>query len=110
MPTGCLAVYVTMPDKDSADVFCKALVRGRYASCANILGATSSVYWWDGDVQSEPECACILKTTEERFPAFLEKAMELHPYEVPCIVSWPLAGGNKAYFNWVRAETNSARR
>lgn len=105
MAENCLAAYVTMPDENSANAFCKTLVRGRYAACANILGRASSFYWWEGDVQSEPEYVCLFKTTEARFPAFLEKAKELHPYEVPCIVCWPLTDGNDAYFDWVRAET-----
>lgn len=105
MATDCLAVYVTMPDEDSARTFCETLVRGRYAACANILGGVSSVYWWEGAVQSERECACLFKTTEERFSAFLEKAKELHPYAVPCIVAWPLPRGNEDYCAWVREET-----
>lgn len=105
MATDCLAVYVTMPNKNSADAFCQTLVRERYAACANIMDNVSSVYWWDGAVQSEPECVCVFKTTNERFPSFLEKAKELHPYEVPCIVAWPLSEGNSAYFEWVREET-----
>lgn len=105
MATDCLAVYVTMPDKKNSDAFCRTLVRERYAACANIMDNVSSVYWWDGSVQTEAECICVFKTTAERFPAFLEKAKKLHPYEVPCIVSWPLTGGNEAYFDWVREET-----
>ena len=101
----CLLAYVTMPDRESAGTFCETLVRERLAACANIVDRVSSIYWWQGELENEEECACLFKTTRERFPAFKARAMETHPYDVPCIVAWPLAAGNDAFFNWIRSET-----
>lgn len=103
---GCLLVYVTMPDRESAETYCNAIVGERLAACANILGPVSSVYWWGGALESSEECACVFKTTRERFPAFYAKAEKEHPYETPCIVAWPLERGNPAFFDWIRAETD----
>ena len=102
---GCVTVYVTMPDRQSAEVFCKTLVTERLAACANILDAVASVYWWQGELETAMECACLFKTTAERFPAFLERAKEIHPYEVPCITAWPIIHGHAPYLDWIRAET-----
>ena len=106
--SGCLAAYVTMPDKDSALVYCETLVRERLAACVNIMDHASSVYWWQDAVQRAQECVCFFKTTDEQFPQFLARAKELHPYEVPCIVAWPLEAGNPDFFNWIKAETTRA--
>lgn len=105
MDTGCLLVYITMPDGDAARVFCKTLVRERLAACANILGGAESFYWWRGELETAAETVCLFKTTRERFPAFLEKAKALHPYDVPCIVAWPLEAGNGDFYDWIGAES-----
>jgi periplasmic divalent cation tolerance protein len=105
MDTGCLLVYVTMPDRDSARKFSDALVRGRFAACATMLDGAESVYWWRNALETATETVCLFKTTRGRFPAFLEKAKTLHPYEVPCIVAWPLAQGGKDFLDWIGAET-----
>lgn len=105
MRPDCLLVYITMPDETSARAYCEALVRGRFAACANILDGASSAYWWRGELETATETVCMLKTTRERFPAFMERAKELHPYDVPCIVAWPLEHGNPEFFDWIRTET-----
>ena len=105
MNAECLLVYVTMPDGDAAHAFCETLVRERFAACANILGGAESVYWWQGKLETAAETVCLLKTTRTRFPAFLEKAKALHPYDVPCIAAWPLEAGNSDFCDWIRAES-----
>ena len=107
MDTGCLLVYVTMPDAESARAFCESLVRERLAACANILDGARSVYWWRETLETATETICLFKTTRERFPAFQERAKAIHPYEVPCIVAWPLEEGNKDFFTWIGTETDS---
>lgn len=102
---GCLLVYITMPDKASAVPYCEALVQERLAACANILAGATSVYWWQGALEHGDECVCILKTTRDRYPAFFARAKETHPYEVPCIVAWPLEEGNSDFLNWIHNET-----
>lgn len=103
--TGCLLAYITMPDKDSAAAYCETLVRERLAACANILDGVASVYWWRDNLEKANECVCVLKTTRERYPAFFARAKEMHPYEVPCIVAWPLEQGNADFFRWIGTET-----
>ncbi len=102
-----LIVYVTMPDGASATTFSETLVRERLAACANILDNAKSVYWWRDVLETATETVCLFKTTRERFPAFLERAKKLHPYDVPCIVAWPVELGNKDFLEWIRAETAS---
>ena len=104
-PADCLLVYVTVPDMAVARAFSETLVRERLAACANILNGATSVYWWRDELETATEAVCLFKTTRERFPAFMERAKALHPYEVPCIAAWPLERGNAEFLGWIRAET-----
>ena len=106
MDTGCLLVYITMPDMAAAETFCTTLVHERLAACANILPGATSIYWWQEALETAQEVVCVFKTTREHFPAFEGRAKELHPYDVPCIVAWPLERGNKEFLDWIGAETS----
>ncbi|KAF0224678.1 MAG: hypothetical protein FD176_860 [Rhodospirillaceae bacterium] len=100
-------VYVTAPSHDVALALAEAVVGERLAACANILGAITSVYWWDGKLNRDGEVAMVLKTMATHIPALTERIRQLHPYECPCIVAIPIDGGNPDFITWIAAETGS---
>jgi periplasmic divalent cation tolerance protein len=55
-------VYVTTADQAEAERLGRAAVEARLAACANLLGPTTAVYWWEGKVESGTEAALVLKT------------------------------------------------
>jgi periplasmic divalent cation tolerance protein len=42
-------------------------------------------------------------------PEIVELADKEHPYEVPCVVAWPIINGNPAYLAWIIAETREPK-
>jgi periplasmic divalent cation tolerance protein len=38
----------------------------------------------------------------------IERVRHAHPYDVPCVLAFPVTGGNPAYLEWVLAETEPA--
>lgn len=97
--------YVTAPDMETARRIGRVVVERRLAACVNILPGMESVYWWDGAVQNEREVVLLAKTRSEVFEAFTECVVELHPYEIPCVVAVPLVGGHEPFLSWIRRET-----
>ena len=63
-----------------------------------------SIYRWKGEVQRDDEVLVILKTTRGLLPRVLERAADLHPYEVPELLAHEVADGAPAYLKWVREE------
>ncbi len=102
-----LLVYVTAPDAETAGRIARALVEERLAACANILNGMHSIYRWQGAVEEAHEVVCLFKTTGERRERLFERVRELHPYEVPCIVSLPLYAGSAPFLEWIAAETQA---
>lgn len=100
-----MMVYVTAPNRDEALKLAMLLVEERLAACANVLEGMTSVYWWQGKVQQEPEVSLILKTRVDLVEALKRRIGELHSYTVPCVVAWPIATGNETFLDWVRGET-----
>jgi periplasmic divalent cation tolerance protein len=105
MDTDTLFVYVTAKDEAEAMMIARTVVGERLAACANVLGSIDSVYWWQGRVCEENEVALILKTSEERKTELIQRIIELHSYECPCVVCLPIADGNRDFLNWITAET-----
>ncbi len=105
-----LFVYMTAPDRATARNLAETLVRERLAACANILDGMESWYWWQGEVQQATESVCILKTTAAGYAALEQRARELHPYEIPCIVALPVLRGHEPFLRWIAEETRPDRR
>lgn len=101
-----IVVYMTASSKEEAEAISKALVEARLVACANILSGHDSLYWWDGQVQSAQEVAVIFKTRGELFEKVEAKIKDLHSYDVPCIVSWPIERGHGPFLDWIKTETN----
>ncbi|HYI64005.1 MAG TPA: divalent-cation tolerance protein CutA [Allosphingosinicella sp.] len=103
--TGIASVYAIFADAGEAERIARILVEERLAACANILGPCHSIYRWQGKVEEAGEVAAIFKTREDAAPALLARIAELHSYDVPAAVVWPVAGALDAYRDWV--EENS---
>jgi periplasmic divalent cation tolerance protein len=99
-----ILVYMTAPDADTAHRIGRAIVERRLAACVNIIPGMQSLYWWDGKIQDEHEVVLLAKTTAMSFAALKECIVDLHPYEVPCIVSVALQNGHGPFLDWIRAQ------
>lgn len=100
-----LLVFSTLPDADAARRLAQLLVERRLAACVSILAPCSSVYRWQGKVETATEVPVMIKTTDRRYAELETAIRELHPYELPEIVAVPLRHGLPAYLDWVAAET-----
>jgi periplasmic divalent cation tolerance protein len=89
---------------EEAKRIARALVSERLAACANVILGVSSVYWWEGQVQEEQEAMLVIKTTAARVNALETRLVELHPYDVPELLSIPVTGGYPPYLAWVSSE------
>jgi periplasmic divalent cation tolerance protein len=94
-------VTTTLPDRDAANRLGRRLVEERLAACAQVVGPVSSVFWWQGEVESAGEWYCHLKTTASRVDALIARVRQLHPYETPEIMALPVAEGDEAYLRWI---------
>src|SRR5437868_2654585 len=100
-----LFVYITTGSRDEALSIGRTLVEEGLAACANVLGEMTSIYRWQGEVEQGAEAVLIAKTRSERFDALAARVVELHSYELPCIVALPVAIGHVPYLDWIRAES-----
>ena len=100
-----LAVLTNLPDSESAFNLARELVARRVAACVNVLPASTSFYRWEGKPEEASEHPVLVKTSLERYPALEAAILELHPYELPEIIAWPVTAGLARYLRWVEEES-----
>jgi periplasmic divalent cation tolerance protein len=100
-----LLVFTNAPDRTVAARIAQALVDARLAACVNVLAGCTSVYRWDGAVETAEELPIIIKTRACRYAEVEAAIRRLHPYELPEILAVPVVDGLPEYLEWVAEET-----
>ena len=96
-----VTVYATFTHPGQAQDIGMAIVEERLAACVNILQPCRSIYRWKGAVQSATETPALFKTTSDRADALIARIKELHSYDVPAIVVWPIERLPADFGDWV---------
>jgi len=100
-----LLVLTNLPDLDSAQRVADALIESRAAACVNIMSECSSVYRWQGIIETATEIPLLIKTTRAAYPRLEATIRAHHPYELPEIIAVSVDAGFSGYLQWVAHET-----
>lgn len=106
MTAPIVTAYATFANGEEAERIARILVEERLAACANILGPCRSIYRWEGKVEQADEVAALFKTAEATAPRLMARLAELHSYQVPAAMVWPIADALPDYAAWVAGETS----
>ena len=94
-------VLCTVNSKDLAICIAKSLVTEKLAACVNICDNITSVYSWEDKVVEDNEVLLVIKSTKKLFKNIETRIKELHPYEVPEIISLDIENGSDEYLKWL---------
>jgi len=101
-------VRTTLPNEAVAIAMAKELVESKLAACVHISGPIRSIYKWENALQAELEWTLAIKTLENFLQSCTNRIAELHPYEVPEILSNPIHKLSDAYHQWLQTELTEA--
>jgi len=99
--TDFVIAYITAKDREQAMAIGKTLVCERLAACVNVFDGMTSIYRWDGEINTDDEAVLIAKTSSARFQALTARVKQLHTYTCPCVISIPVTGGSSEYLGWL---------
>ena len=102
-----IIVFTTAPNTEEADRLARSIVEAKLAACVQILPPMTSVYFWEGKVQSEPEHLLLIKTLEDRFDALSDFIRTNHSYDVPEIVAIDADKVSEEYLSWLHEVIDS---
>ena len=100
-----LIVITHVPDREVALKIAHALIERKLAACVNILAECTSVYRWQGKLETAAEVPLLIKTRAAIYDDVEAAIKSLHPYELPEIVAVPIERGLPDYLEWINAET-----
>jgi periplasmic divalent cation tolerance protein len=60
-----------------------------------------STYRWKGVIETCNEVLVLIKSTTWKYQLLEARIRELHPYEVPEIISIRIDSGNTDYLRWI---------
>ena len=99
-----LQVVTTVGSQADAQAIARGLIEQRLAACVQVSGPITSVYRWEGNVETGEEWYCIAKTMRDLYPQVESAILDLHAYDQPEIIATAVVAGSQGYLDWVRAE------
>lgn len=101
-------VTSTTSSEQAARELASRAVEANLGACAQIVGPVTSVFRWEGRIQTEQEWRVEIKTAADRVTQLTGQLRAHHEYDIPEIVVTPLVGGSAAYLDWLVAETRGS--
>jgi periplasmic divalent cation tolerance protein len=80
-------------------------VKEKLAACVNIVPGVTSVYAWEGKTEEAREVLLVIKSRKALSKRLTARIRALHSYQVPEVITLPIASGNPDYLRWVREST-----
>lgn len=105
MSTEGVIVTCTVDAEQAANELAAGAIDAALGACAQVVGPVTSVFRWDGQVQTEQEWRVDIKTAGDRVGALTEHLRAAHSYDVPEIIATPIVGGSAEYLRWLVTET-----
>jgi periplasmic divalent cation tolerance protein len=99
--TDFVVVFTTVGADFDATTLARTLVERRLAACVQIVPGLTSIYRWEGEIQTDAEQQIVIKTSRAMLEALKKAVDALHPYDVPEWLVLPAEAGEE-YAAWAR--------
>ncbi len=88
-----------------AEPLLRSLLEDRLVACGNLVPAIRSMYWWEGELQSDEEVLMLMETAASLVDEATAALRERHSYDVPKILVLDPEDVDPDYLAWVRGVT-----
>ncbi len=95
-------ILTTCGSEETALTIASTLVDQGFAACVNIIPRVKSYYYFKGETHLDEEVMLVVKTTQDLYPKVQEVITDLHTYEVPEILMFPVAEGSEPFLAWLK--------
>lgn len=94
-------VLTTVSSREEAERIAHSLVEERLAACVNIIPGLTSIYRWQGAVESASELLLLIKTSAAHIDRLQAALLRLHSYELPEFLVLPIDAASQPYLDWL---------
>jgi periplasmic divalent cation tolerance protein len=102
---GLIIVQVTTKDEAEARKLAQLLLDQKQAACVNIVPKVSTLYRWQGKIETGTESLMTIKSRAALLDDIISLVKTYHSYDLPEVITTPIIGGNPAYLDWLKQET-----
>ena len=104
MTSPVIVIITTTSNKEDANKIAQTLLAKKLAGCVQVIGPISSHYYWKDELCQDEEWLCLIKSSQQHNQTLEKTIQEIHPYEVPEIISLPIQEGNQGYLSWLNQQ------
>ncbi len=101
-----LLAVTTFPSEHIAREIASSLVDEQLVACVNLLPGAISIYRWKGQVHADNELVALMKTTTDALPELKRRLVELHDYDCPELITFPITDGLPDYLDWIQSSVH----
>lgn len=95
-------VLTTFPYDFDISGITNKLIEKRLCACASSF-KVQSIYKWKNVIEKQDELQVVFKTHRDISHLLIKQLQNLHPYEVPEIISIPCDYVSDSYMNWINS-------
>ncbi len=102
-----LIATTTVSTREHADAMARSLVASQLAACVQIDGPITSHSVWQGRTEEMIEWRLTIKSRQSIALQIRQKALAMHPYDVPQWAEVVADFVSPDYWDWVQQSVNS---
>jgi len=96
--------FITTSGQEESETIARVLLDKKLAACVNIVPKVSSLFLWEGKIDSSDESLMVIKTKKQLAGELIEEVRKHHSYDVFEAICMPVVQGNRAYLDWIDEE------
>lgn len=99
-----ILVITTCDKKEDAEMLARSVLEQRLGACVQVYQGVNSSYWWQGKIVQDSEFVVTIKSCKENYKELERILLDIHPYEVPEIISLRIDDISPTYLLWLKEE------
>jgi len=99
-----IQVVTAVDKKAEGKIIAEQLVKEKLAACVQLLGPVESIYFWDDKLACSEEWLCLIKSRKDIYKRIEKRLIELHSYDEPEILVFPVVKGSLSYLEWIDSQ------